>query len=507
MALIILTATLAACGGDSSSGSPAPAPTPTNIAPTADAGADQTVTEQVLVTLNGAASSDSDGSIVSNNWNQVSGTGVTLSDAAVISPTFTTAISSAGENLVFELTVTDNSGATNSDSVTVSVINPQNSNYNANPNLNGQFSDAVLVNRNPDCRAYATDTNGGQYGSTQVSDMSSGISNAVSEVHIDMVIASSWNAANYDYDDVTVTTNVSEATHCRMVSNMIPNHTFGVAVTGPNGGGWINQIDHSDSEITYIPVNPVRSDTPSDTPRNPPIYDFDGIMLNGVGIAMDSGFCYHPGVTSGPQSLQTNAAGNTSGCGPRNTWFELPAYTIWDPDAENMAAVFDDYFAHGYVATYHYHAMTHPLQEDNDQTQPPANGDGSPVIGFAPDGFPIYGHWFIDANSQLVKAESGYETLTGNSRTPNPAALNGTPPTPWDIANNPGGFDSDFGLEMGRYEEDWFYASFGNLDECNGAFDINGDYGYYITDKYPFTPPCTFGTRDPSFGKVSPTLP
>ena len=37
--------------------------------------------------------------------------------------------------------------------------------------------------------------------------------------------------------------------------------------------------------------------------------------------------------------------------------------------------------------------------------------------------------------------------------------------------------------------------------------DANGDYGYYVTDKYPFTPPCTFGDRDPSFGKRSPTLP
>ena len=170
-----------------------------------------------------------------------------------------------------------------------------------------------------------------------------------------------------------------------------------------------------------------------------------------------------------------------------------------------MAAVFDSYFAHGYVGTYHYHALTHPLQEDSDQTQPPANGDGSPVIGFAPDGFPIYGHWFIDANNQLVKAESGYETYATESRTPIATALHGTPPTPWDIANNPGAFASDFGLEMGRYEEDWYFAGTGNLDECNGAYDVNGDYGYYITDKYPFTPPCTFGARDPSFGKKSPT--
>jgi hypothetical protein len=288
---------------------------------------------------------------------------------------------------------------------------------------------------------------------------------------------------------------------------MIPNHTFGVAVTGPGGDGWIRTIDHSDTETTYIPVNPVRSNVATGTPRNPPIYDFDGVLLNGVGIAMDSGFCYNPGVTTGPQSLLSNAAGNTSGCGPQNTWFELPAYSIWHHGAENMAAVFDDYFAHGYVGTYHYHAMTHPLQEDNDQTQPPSNGDGSPVIGFANDGFPIYGHWFFDENSQLVMAESGYETYATNSRTPIPSALHGTPPTPWDIENRPGDFESDFGLEMGRYEQDWYYAGSGNLDECNGALDVNGDYGYYITDKYPFTPPCTFGDRDPSFGKRTPTQP
>ena len=68
-------------------------------------------------------------------------------------------------------------------------------------------------------------------------------------------------------------------------------------------------------------------------------------------------------------------------------------------------------------------------------------------------------------------------------------------------------FESDFGLEMGRYEDDWYFAGTGNLDQCNGAYDINGDYGYYITVKYPFTPPCTFGVREPSFSKQSPSLP
>ena len=379
--------------------------------------------------------------------------------------------------------------------------------YSNNPDMNGQFLDAVLINRNPDCRAYTMDGNDGDYGSSMISDISNGINDAISNVNIDMVIASNWNPSNFNYDNITEINDPELATHCRMISNMIPNHNFGVEVTGPNGGGWIHAIDHTDIEVTYIPVDPIRTNTSTDTPRNPPNYDFDGILLNGVGISMDSGFCYNPGVITGPQSLQTNEAGNTSGCGPQNSWFELPAYTIWNPGAENMAAVFDSYFGHGYEGTYHYHALTHPLQEDSDQSQPPSNGDGSPVIGFAPDGFPIYGHWFIDSNNQLVRAESGYETYNYNSRTPIETALHGTPPTPWDIENNSDDFESDFGLEMGRYEEDWYFSGTGNLDECNGAYDVNGDYGYYITDKYPFTPPCTFGIRELSFSNKSPELP
>jgi hypothetical protein len=398
------------------------------------------------------------------------------------------------------LPVTDDPSGLDPDTVTVG-----SDDHLSNHDHSGQFLDAVLVSRNPDCRAYATDANGGDYGSRQVIDISNGGFSATSAVQIDMVIASGWSSGALDYSNVVVTEDADLATHCRMASNMIPNHMFGVPVTGPNGDGWIRAIDHSDTEVTYIPVNPVKSGVGTDTPRNPPIFDFDGILLNGVGISMDSGFCYNPGVTTGPQSLQSNEAGNTSGCGPQNTWFELPAYSIGHHGAENMAAVFDDYFAHGFVGTYHYHAMTHPLQEDDDQTQPPSNGQGSPVIGFAPDGFPIYGHWFVDEGGTMVRAESGYETYAQDSRTPIPTARHGTPPTPWDIANNAGAFQSDFGLEMGRYEQDWYFAGTGNLDECNGAFDINGDYGYYITDQYPFTPPCTFGVRDLSFGKASPS--
>ena len=179
-----------------------------------------------------------------------------------------------------------------------------------------------------------------------------------------------------------------------------------------------------------------------------------------------------------------------------------------------MAALFDDFFGHGFEGSYHYHAITHPLQKDDAQSVAPGE-QASRLIGYAKDGFPIYGHWFVNQAGELVKAESGYvlreyELNDGKSRDPVlglPADFDrGTPPTPWDIANRPEDFDSDFGLPFGRYLEDWVYdnGNTGNLDECNGATDIHGVYGYYITDKYPFGPICTFGVHEPSFGKVPP---
>ena len=103
--------------------------------------------------------------------------------------------------------------------------------YNSNPDMDGQFFDVVLVNRNPDCICYAMDANNGNYGSSLISDLSNGINDAISKVQIDLVIASDWNSDNYDYNNVTLTNDPELATHCRVISNMIPNHNFGVEVT------------------------------------------------------------------------------------------------------------------------------------------------------------------------------------------------------------------------------------------------------------------------------------
>jgi len=403
--------------------------------------------------------------------------------------------------------------------------------YTPNPKLSDTPSgmlNAALTNRNPDCRTYVTDANGGNYGSVGADDTSNFIPGApfypgtsvTSSVIIDLVIVAGEYIQDPDnpnipggwnYESVTTTTDPDLATHCRMTHNMLPNHDFGWGVGKPfEPNVWVTWIDHDDWQITYLPIHPKLSDplVADDTDRNPTNFmDYDGILLNGIGIAMDSGFCYNP------NHPRVNDAGNATGCGGKSVWYEVPAYALHEPSSEKMSAIFDAYWGHGFEGSYHYHAITHPLQKDDDQTVAPVGG--SPLIGYAKDGFPIYGHWFVNKAGELVKAESGYVLKTfelndGNSRDSYaglpPRFTRGTPPTPWDMENRPEDFETDFGLPLGRYIDDWAYdnGNTGNLDECNGATDINGVYGYYTTDKYPFAPPCTFGVHEPSFGKVPP---
>ncbi|RJP86590.1 MAG: VWA domain-containing protein [Desulfobacteraceae bacterium] len=91
--------------------------------PVANAGSDMSVNEGGLVTLNGSASSAStpDGQL-SFMWAQLSGTAVELSDPQSVSPVFTAPMTGPeGVNLVFELTVTDSTSSSASDTVTIAV--------------------------------------------------------------------------------------------------------------------------------------------------------------------------------------------------------------------------------------------------------------------------------------------------------------------------------------------------------------------------------------------------
>jgi uncharacterized repeat protein (TIGR02543 family) len=89
-----------------------------NHAPTADAGADQSVEPGALVTLDGSGSSDPDGDALAYLWKQTVGAAVSFT------PTLsrTTFIAPAPGVLTFTLTVTDTGGLSNSDLVVITVM-------------------------------------------------------------------------------------------------------------------------------------------------------------------------------------------------------------------------------------------------------------------------------------------------------------------------------------------------------------------------------------------------
>jgi len=90
-----------------------------NIPPTANAGVDQTIMLPLgTVSLTGSGS-DSDGTIASYAWSQVSGASATITSPTSQNTTIT-GITTAGPK-VFRLTVTDNLGATGTDDVTITV--------------------------------------------------------------------------------------------------------------------------------------------------------------------------------------------------------------------------------------------------------------------------------------------------------------------------------------------------------------------------------------------------
>ncbi len=101
-----------------------PPPPPVNAEPLADAGTDQTISfPDTSLTINGANSTDRDGTIAEYNWTMVEGP----STPTIVNPASPSTVINnlqTGE-YTFVLTVTDNKGAVAKDTIRVSVINTQ----------------------------------------------------------------------------------------------------------------------------------------------------------------------------------------------------------------------------------------------------------------------------------------------------------------------------------------------------------------------------------------------
>jgi hypothetical protein len=81
-------------------------------------GADKSVNEQTLVMLAGSGT-DPDGSVASYRWTQLVGPSVTLANPNDASTSFDSPAATSALTLMFQLTVTDDEGATTSDSVVI----------------------------------------------------------------------------------------------------------------------------------------------------------------------------------------------------------------------------------------------------------------------------------------------------------------------------------------------------------------------------------------------------
>ena len=114
---------LSACGGGGNGGDGGgdPSTPATNTLPTINAGADQTIDEGSTVQLSGSGN-DIEGS-VSYLWQQISGTSVVLSATEISNPTFIAHQVENTEELEFSLTVTDNDGASVTDTVNITIDN------------------------------------------------------------------------------------------------------------------------------------------------------------------------------------------------------------------------------------------------------------------------------------------------------------------------------------------------------------------------------------------------
>ncbi|MFO7606535.1 MAG: Ig-like domain-containing protein [Desulfurivibrionaceae bacterium] len=97
---------------------------PVNDPPVANAGPDQVVNEGETVTLDATKSADPDDGIASYSWTQLSGPSAPLSASGAVQPTFTAPdVEGEGEVLTYQLTVTDQAGLQDQDTVDISVVN------------------------------------------------------------------------------------------------------------------------------------------------------------------------------------------------------------------------------------------------------------------------------------------------------------------------------------------------------------------------------------------------
>ena len=232
--------------------------------------------------------------------------------------------------------------------------------------------------------------------------------------------------------------------YCVFRTNSIPNHDF-----NDSTASFATNVSRVQAEFR-VPVRPVFASQNTSVS----LQTDNAILLNGVKVDILAAACF--GVGNGK-----------IGCN------DMAQPWRYDPMSPLNSFGTDRHNAHTQPdGNYHYHGNPGVLFEQTANVE-------SPVVGFAADGFPVYGS-YIEENGQVRAVASSYRLKPGA---------------------RPGGAGSPGGNYDGRYVDDYEYiAGSGDLDECNGM-NRNGSYGYYVINAYPWILACYKGTPDPSFNK------
>jgi len=532
LSVLSVAISLAACGGGSSESEQVTTPvqpTSPNAAPTANAGDDRQIIIGNATQLSGENSSDPDGDTLTYQWRIISkpdasnyslasstevafdfvadivGTfefGLVVNDGTIDSsedsivitvnaasgentaPTATISIDSntvvvgdyvnvdgsqstdaEGDNLTFNWTLS--SAPSNSNAT---LTNSAQSTTEFNADIAGRFELTLIVNDGTQDSVPATviidaDNDNIDITNKIFGNMAGSCINYVGSYFSNV---NDIQRARGFTGDIVVS---STATHCQIRSNTVPNHDF-----NDNSASFATPMSELDTSFN-IPITP----TPDPTPQTLGIGTTEAILLNGVTIDILPAACY--GVGSEPLGREK------IGCGPSENdhpWRYDPMSPLntFGTDANN---------AHTQSSgKYHYHG--NPVAMFNQEcTDKP-----SAAIGFAADGYPIYGSCYEHPETgEIVKATSSY-VLKNNGGTRQAVAGYQTP-----TAGVGGIISSNYD---GQFRGDWEYQSdAGVLDECNGM-TINGQYGYYVTDQFPWVINCFKGNVDASFSGETSSL-
>jgi hypothetical protein len=229
--LCLIPVTLAACGGGGDNGGNGVAPPPPNAPPTASAGASQTVLEGSMVTLSAVGSTDDDGNIALFAWTQTGGADVSLTGASSATATFTAVLTDDPVTLTFSVMVTDDDGATDEDTTTVTV-NP------STPPTADAGSDQTVVEREEVLLSAAGsgDTGGSieAYAWTQTGGP--GVTLSAPDVAEPTFMAPIADSAIDLTFEVTVTNNAQASASDSVTVSVLPNQPPTLAVTYPCDG-------------------------------------------------------------------------------------------------------------------------------------------------------------------------------------------------------------------------------------------------------------------------------